>query len=875
MNRTGWLAIRMFAIGALCLETLSVFAARNSYPQAPPPAASVTSVDARTGVVTAKVNASGQQFEFTLSNAAQVKTLRIGQPVYANFTTKQVSLDGQHVAGQIISVGAVPRPKGAGAPGAQSVPGPDKAPTAACCVITALANEAGVVTGKVNATGAQFQFTLNDPAALRSLQIGEPVYANFNDHRVSLDGQHIAGQKVNGPSGGSVSSGYDISNNASAATAASTPTKAIGTNATSNQPGQPTAPLSAPQPSRSATELPGRTANLSLQKNSQAPPLPTLAFGTPQPVTQQLPNARSIPFVRLARSPNATLVHLHGLDGIKAATGLPDGVQDFLFLHARQLPPTEVDNYIVNIELARQWFKDNPEPPFVKQAAQKAMSSGCGSTEHCNAISVHCAEQAAAHAQCEANRQVENVRKAWEDEWHHISGQAEQQWNKFTGCFVDQTLNPANGAFQFSVAPQFPVSFQKGGNTSNSYGTFSGQISGSATVGVPLKGSFTGQLQVFYIPCLPFAVRPKSIAGDGTLGVGATLDATLNASGQFEQAVTVPPNGVKIPVYVIPVVIGGAPVAELDASVYMDGTLKVDGKGTLNGHARLEAHEEAAYDFACNGAGCTAHAHHVSVPDTATESVQVQGRIHLRPAVYAALQLDLDWDVLSARSGPEPYLLGELFGCEYAAGSQSTASTAASQENHALAADVDWGVVLRSEALAGGKEFWKHDWNIPGPDGKTLGGHLLFKPIAPSNALIPALAGVAQPQINQVAAYSVKMPQCYPYSDQIEYMVQWNGGATQSGLASTPAGSSSSNALRSLPVAVTANRTPPSTSRPSANCTLQSGQADCWTDPLKDLLFSLDWPAVGNYSVVVTPVRDKHGRKFDSASASQMNINVQ
>jgi hypothetical protein len=873
MKRTGWLSIRMFAIAALalCLQILSVFAARSSYPQAPAPAASVTSIDARTGVVTAKVNASGQPFQFTLSNAAQVKTLRIGQAVYANFAAKQVSLDGQHVAGQIISVG--PASKAAGAASAQSVPSLGKTPPAACCVIAALANEAGVVTGKVNATGAQFQFTLSDAAALRSLQIGEPVYANFNGHQVSLDGQHIAGQIINGPSGDPVTSGYEISNNASAATAATAPAKGAGNMPT--QPAQAPAPAKVPQASSPAAALPG-TLNAPAQKGkSEAPPLPTLVLGTPQPVTQQLRNAKSIPFVRLAPSPNPTLVHLHGLDGIKSASGLPDGVQDFLFLHARQLPPGEVDNYIVNVELAQQWFKDNPEPPFVKQAAQKAMSSGCGSTEHCNAISVHCAEQAAAHAQCEANRQVENIRKAWEDEWHHISGQAEQQWHKYAGCLVDQTLNPGNAAFQFSVTPQFPVSFQKSGNTSNSYGTFSGQISGTATVGVPLNGSFTGQLKVSYIPCLPFAVRPKSIAGDGTLGVGATLDATLNASGQFEQSVTVPPNGIKIPVYVIPVVIGGVPVAELDASVYLDGTLKVDGKGTLNGHARLEAHEEAAYNFACNGAGCTANAHRMSVPDTATESVQVQGRIHLRPAVYAAVQLDLDWDILSARSGPEPYLLGELFGCEYAAGSQSTASAAASQENHALAADVDWGVVLRSEALAGGKEFWHHDWNIPGPDGKPLGGHLLFKPLAPSNALIPALAGVAQPQTNEAAAYNVKMPQCYPYSDQIEYMVQWNGGATESGLSAAPAGGSPSNARRSSPIALAANRPQPPTSSPAANCTLQSGQADCWADPLKDLPFSLDWAAPGNYSVVITPVSDKHGRKFDSGSASQLNVNVQ
>jgi hypothetical protein len=44
-------------------------------------------------------------FEFKLNNAADLRTLKVGQGIYANMTTKQVSLDGQHAAGEVISSG--------------------------------------------------------------------------------------------------------------------------------------------------------------------------------------------------------------------------------------------------------------------------------------------------------------------------------------------------------------------------------------------------------------------------------------------------------------------------------------------------------------------------------------------------------------------------------------------------------------------------------------------------------------------------------------------------------------------------------------------------------------------------------------------------
>lgn len=92
------------------------------------PAASVTAINVRAGVASAKLNSTGQQFQFTLNNRAQLAQLRLGQGVYVNFKTKQVSLDGRTVGGVILSVAApsgtglvrVPAPNIASTPAVQS-----------------------------------------------------------------------------------------------------------------------------------------------------------------------------------------------------------------------------------------------------------------------------------------------------------------------------------------------------------------------------------------------------------------------------------------------------------------------------------------------------------------------------------------------------------------------------------------------------------------------------------------------------------------------------------------------------------------------------------------------------------------------------------
>jgi hypothetical protein len=59
------------------------------------PCCYVTAIDSHTGLVTAKENASGRPFQFKPTDAVQIRALHVGSPVYADFGTRRVSLDGQ------------------------------------------------------------------------------------------------------------------------------------------------------------------------------------------------------------------------------------------------------------------------------------------------------------------------------------------------------------------------------------------------------------------------------------------------------------------------------------------------------------------------------------------------------------------------------------------------------------------------------------------------------------------------------------------------------------------------------------------------------------------------------------------------------------
>ena len=701
-----------------------------------------------------------------------------------------------------------------------------------CCQITAIDGRANTATARDVSTGRVFQFVSPNAATTSGLKVGQRIFADFSANTVSLDGVKPCCKII------------------PAADATASPTPSVSKPTVT--PSQASTAATLAQPSTAASST-GKTVSTIKPPEALMPPIPSMSAGAPRMIGQrQGIKQMSRGSTASISSLSSNLVHVRGIEGIKSAQGLPEGAKDLLILHASTLPPEEIDHYIVNRQLAVQWMSTHPAP------ASAHKSSG-NSHSGCHSLSMHCVSEAAQHAEGEAARQSDKLREAATNEWHHVTSEAAHDWHMAEECFADHTLHLGNLPIQFSVSPEFPLSMTESGKTNLSHGTASGQVTGTVTIGLPLQADFMAQVDVFYIPCLPFVVRPKRLSADGTMMVASKLGANLNATGKFNESFMIPPGGGPyIPIEVIPIVIAGVPVAELDAGVYVDGTLDVWGDGKLNANFQLEAPHKSAFFFDGSGKGVTAQEHNVPVPTTTSEAVKIDGRVWVKPAIYAALQLDFDVDALTARAGPQPYLLGELAGCAFAAGAQSTSGGSTSQESHGLTADLDWSINLRAEALAGGQKV--------GSISKKLmpERHLYFRDLIGSTSLVAALDGPTQISAGKPAVFKIKMPVCYPYTEQVEYRLTWTGGATSSSTASTP---SSGKELRGVKISASA---PP----PSA-CSFQTGQADCWNDPFKDTTVTLVWPAAGSYTVSATAERDKHGRQFSAPKVIQLAVIVQ
>lgn len=171
----------------------------------PAPSSRVTSIDSSTGVVTGVVNSTGQTFQFTVTDPAQLKSLVVGQGVFANLKTSQVSFDGKTPAGTIIAVGPVDGVKPVGpvdgvrpvgpVDGAKPIGPVDaiKSSAAPAAEVVRVDSATGVVIGREKATGRQFMFHVVDPSAAKSLAPGKGVYVNYKAGQVSLDGKTPAG----------------------------------------------------------------------------------------------------------------------------------------------------------------------------------------------------------------------------------------------------------------------------------------------------------------------------------------------------------------------------------------------------------------------------------------------------------------------------------------------------------------------------------------------------------------------------------------------------------------------------------------------------------------------------------------------------------
>ncbi len=667
--------------------------------------------------------------------------------------------------------------------------------TAACCAITAIDASTGVVSAKITASGNVFEFKARSAATLSSMRVGQAVQANFAKNQVSLDGRTVCctitkapapAVAVRQPPAAAPTSGGNL---AAAAGGAQLPSGVVL---------PPKISLGAPVRQSGGSK---RAADLAYA--------PASRFET-----------RNVAAIISGRQVQRPVLHLYGLEGIEnAPSSLPDGVRRLLEIHARKTPAGEHTHYIVDPVVALEWSNTHEVPSSVK------VKSGGGK----------CKGNEFERFRCRTDKSWDNWTELTSEEWEKLRKKAQDWWDDAaktlkqctttTDGWTDHVASGPTTPVNVSFAPSFTVDVERSGTK----GSAKGSVKGSVGLGVPMQGDFRVGVTFFYIPCLPGVYRLRSLTADGNLTVGNQISANVTATGSFDKTFTVPPSGgLQYVLYVIPIMIGDIPVAVIDVSAYIEGDLRVTADGQAIGNFTVTNSQRSVFDFECSGNGCTGHEKGSRAPTTTNESAQIEGQVQVKPGIFTALQLSFDYNILQGRAGPEPYLLGIANGCGAVSATQTAGGPSTSQTNSALVADLDWGMMLRAEALAGGQrigERWEYNRVMRDK-------HMWFRDLAASGstALVPSVTAPAQFSAAQPAVLKVRMPSCYPYTDKVKYRLTWDGGAT----------------LKA----------------PANVCSWQAAAGTCSFDPTKDLTLSVTWPNAGAFNLSVQLVEDDHNRKF-------------
>lgn len=524
---------------------------------------------------------------------------------------------------------------------------PAGTPQLKCCYrVTAIDGASGVVSAAAG-TGEMIRFQLPDRSLLSRVKVEQQVYVDVTTRQVGLDARRACCAMIGGPIRPATGAVPGAAGNVPAATTpATTATAAAG-------PGRDTAGA-------------GRQAvGAAVRPISNI--LPSISYGPPQPrtsapvVAKTRFEARTIATTVGGRGVTSPVLHLRGLKAVEEAPGLPDGARRLLAMAVRRVPRDQSDHFVVNPRLAQEWIAAHPVPADIQptEPSEKKCDNWYDSWD--------CAGQAVSD---EWKRAFDHA----VEEWDRATKKLAEAWETTQGCFTERTLSLPNIPVRFTIAPSMSVDLTQAA----SRGSGTGSVTGKVGLGVPMDADFAARLDLFYIPCLPFAVRPRALSADGRLTVGQILEGTVTASGAFKKTFTIPPTGGPvIPIQVFPIVIAGVPVSEIDVSAYLEGNIEVSADGRAEGRFQLENSNPTRFDFGCSGAGCRATARGAPAPVTTSQGAQIQGRVSVKPAIYTALQLNFNYEALSARAGPQPFLLGVATGCGAASATQSAGGSAA------------------------------------------------------------------------------------------------------------------------------------------------------------------------------------------------------
>jgi hypothetical protein len=281
--------------------------------------------------------------------------------------------------------------------------------------------------------------------------------------------------------------------------------------------------------------------------------------------------------------------------------------------------------------------------------------------------------------------------------------------------------------------------------------------------------------------CIPYGAhfRDAQVSGKVAVDQGVALTGTVNYANPTPREWQL----LKPHLYSTTFFIGYIPVhigLNLPITVGFDQggiTGSVSGQVAYNGRRATTAY----LNYACNASSCSGSSTVDTVdlgaqPITSSISGRFQPNIYAQVAARAYLYTE---GVAYAQVGVRPYLRGDLWGY-YGNTCGSAAGNGINETVRALTFDLDWQVHVTAQADTFFTNQWNSTlwqsprwhigfWDLLGRSGSTAASPLLNAP-----AIVPA---------NYVQNYGVRMRPCWPYSDTMNYTVDWLDGSALQALS--------------------------------------------------------------------------------------------
>jgi len=272
----------------------------------------------------------------------------------------------------------------------------------------------------------------------------------------------------------------------------------------------------------------------------------------------------------------------------------------------------------------------------------------------------------------------------------------------------------------------------------------------------------------------------------------------------------------------------GIPVyVELDA--FADAVIHLEADNLVTVKYAVSGSRTGSLQVNCTMGGCSNSSSFSQTPLSITRELDfaAQGlRGVIKPYLFGGLMVTvgLSGDILSevpplavAKLGPAPYVKADLW-AYYGPCSKK------GPDLSAVTGDLDFGLDIRAKAWSPAladldpSGIFPEDW--VGADWILYNWekHLGFLVLGESSALSPLIAGNTSPVADYPSTYTLQMRPCYPYNDPIAYQVDWGDGSSPS----------------------VSDTAPP-----------HSGNS-----------ISHTYHGKATYSLLGTPLKDQHGRKF-------------